>query len=306
MDRATEMAILVAAVDRGGFTAAADHVGLTPSAVSKAISRLEARLGVRLMDRTTRRIALTAEGRSYYEAARAILGAIDDAEAAVVETRGRPTGVLRINSGISFAMRELAPALASFRAACPEVGIDLAVEDRIADVVAEDIDVAIRTGPVQDDRLVARRFAEVRRVIVASPAYLAAHGTPRAPADLARHDCISIVTTPQMALWPFREGSGIHQQEVTGPFRVSSAEAAHTLALAGLGIARLGDMVAARSLREGHLVALLQDSHAAEPVPMHLVFQPGRQRLPRVRAFLDFVMDRFSRRSWALDPERRP
>lgn len=305
MDRATEMAVLVAAVERGGFTAAADHVGLTPSAVSKAVSRLEARLGVRLLERTTRRIALTAEGRSYYEAARSILGAIDDAEATVMESRSRPTGTLRINSGASFALLQLVPALAAFRAACPEVTIDLGIEDRIADVFSEDIDVAIRTGPVGDDRLVARRFADVRRVIVASPAYLSAHGTPRVPADLARHACIPIATSPQMALWPFRTTDGIRQIEVTGPIRVGSAEAAHTLALAGLGIARVGDVVAARSLHRGDLVALLPDSHATEPVPMHLVFQPGRQRLPRVRAFLDFAMDRFGGGTWTVDPERR-
>lgn len=305
MDRATEMAVLVAAVDRGSFTAAAGHVGLTPSAVSKAVSRLEVRLGVRLLERTTRRIALTAEGRAYYEAARAILGAIDDAEAAVIESRGRPTGTLRINSGASFALLQLVPALAAFRAACPEVAIDLAIEDRIADVIGEDIDVAIRTGPVGDDRLVARRLTHVRRVIVASPTYLRAHGTPRVPADLARHACIPIATTPRMALWPFRSADGVRQVEVTGPIRVGSAEAAHTLALAGLGIARVGDVVAARSLHRGDLVPLLEDSHADEPVPMHLVFQPGRQRLPRVRAFIDFAVDRFGSGRWTVDVERQ-
>ncbi|MCA0320006.1 MAG: LysR family transcriptional regulator [Proteobacteria bacterium] len=300
MDRAAEMEILVAAIDRGGFTAAADHLGLTPSAVSKVISRLEARLGVRLVERTTRRIALTAEGRTFYAAARGIIGAIDEAEASVMEARGRPQGVLRVNCGTAFAMIQLAPVLSDFMTAHPGVSLELGIEDRIADIVGEDIDVGIRTGPVGDDRLVARRFADVRRVIVASPAYLQRMGRPTQPDDLARHVCIPIATTPDMALWPFVSAAGPRFVEVRGPVRVGTAEGAHALALGGVGIARLGDLVVARSIREGALVPLLEDSHIAEPVPMHLVFPAGRQRLPKVRVFLDFVMDRFSRSPWRV------
>lgn len=300
MDRAAEMDVLVSAIDRGGFTAAADHLGLTPSAVSKTITRLEARLGVKLVERTTRRIALTPEGRTFYESARRIIGAIDDAEASVMETRGRPQGILRVNSGITFAIGELAPVLSDFMADYPDITLELDIEDRIADIIGEDLDIGIRTGPIGDERLVSRRFADVMRVIVASPAYLARRGRPTHPDDLARHVCIPIATTPEMAIWPFITAGGLRQIEVRGPVSVGSASGAHALALGGVGIARLGDLVVARSIREGLLVPLFEDSHVAEPVPMHLVFPPGRQRLPKVRAFLDFITTRFSNSPWKI------
>lgn len=300
MDRTTAMEILVSAVDRGGFTAAADHLGVTPSAVSKAVTRLEQRLGVRLLERTTRRIVPTPAGQDYLAACRRILGAIDDAEAAAMEGSGRPQGRLRINSGISFAMRQLAPALVAFGEAYPDVRLDLTVEDRICDVVGEELDIAIRTGPVGDERLAARRFAEVRRVIVASPAYLDRHGVPKRPADLSRHACIVITTTPDMGRWPFREQGQIAPVAVQGPVRIGTAEGALALALADVGIARVGDMLAAPAIREGRLIRLLAETHVDDPIPMHLVFPPGRQRLPKVRAFLDFVSDRFRESPWRL------
>jgi len=300
MDRAEAMEILVAAVDRGGLTAAAVHLGVTPSAVSKAITRLEQRLGVRLLERTTRRIVPTPAGQDYLDSARRIIGAIDDAEAVAMASGGCPQGRLRVNSGISFAMRQLAPALVAFGAAYPDIRLDLTVEDRICDVIGEELDVAIRTGPVTDERLAARRFAEVRRVIVASPAYLERHGVPKRPADLARHACLAITTTPDMARWPFREDGQLSQITVQGPVRIGTAEGALALALAELGIARVGDMLAAPSIREGRLVRLLADTHVDDPIPMHLVFPPGRQRLPKVRAFLDFVSARFSASPWRL------
>lgn len=300
MDRAAAMEILVAAVDRGGFTAAAEHLGVTPSAVSKAVTRLEQRLGVRLLERTTRRIVPTPAGQDYLAASRLILGAIDDADATAMEGSGRPQGRLRINSGISFAMRQLAPVLVNFSEAYPDVRLDLTVEDRICDVVGEELDLAIRTGPVGDERLAARRFAEVRRVIVASPAYLDRHGVPKRPADLARHACLAITTTPDMARWPFREEGQITHVAVQGPVRIGTAEGALALALADVGIARVGDMLAAPAIREGRLIRLLAETHVDDPIPMHLVFPPGRQRLPKVRAFLDFVSARFSDSPWRL------
>jgi DNA-binding transcriptional LysR family regulator len=300
MDRAAEMEILVAAIDRGGFTAAAGHLALTPSAVSKAMTRLEVRLGVRLVERTTRRIALTPEGRTFYEAARKIIDAIDDAEAGVTEARGRPQGTLRITSGVAFGINHLAPVLADFTAAYPRITVDLSIADRSADIIGENFDIGIRTGPAGDDRLVGRRFAEMRRAIVASPAYLERHGTPRHPDDLVRHTCITLTTTPHLSVWSFRLGRELRSVETRGPVGVDNAAGVLALALGGVGIARLGDFVVAQPIREGRLVPLFETTHVAEPTPMHLVFPPGRQRLPKVRVFIDFIMERFSRTPWKL------
>jgi DNA-binding transcriptional LysR family regulator len=300
MDKARDLEILVASVDRGGFTGAAEALGLTPSAVSKAMTRLEARLGVRLLERTTRRVIPTREGASLVEEGRRILAAIEDAEAAVVEGRGAPRGLVRVASSVAFAIEHLAPALPDFRARHPEVDIDLGVSDRVVDIIGDGFDVGIRTGPPQDDRLVARRFAEIRRVICGAPDYLARHGTPRSPDDLARHVCINISTAPHLSLWPFRGPSGPRLVETRGRVVVDDANAILALGLAGLGLFRLGDFITARAIRSGALVPVLVDQHVSEPVPLHLVHPPGRQRLPKVRVFLDFVAERFGSNAWRV------
>ncbi len=301
MDSATEMRVFAAAVEHGGFAAAAEPLGLTPSGVSKAISRLEARLGVRLLERTTRRIALTPEGALYVEAAQRILAEIDEAEATVVEGRGRPQGRLRVNSGVAFAVHQLAGALFEFHTSYPEVSLDLQVTDRIVDLAAEGADIGIRTGPVWDERLVARRFGEIRRVICASPAYLAASGIPRSANELAHHACINMLSSPHLSLWPFRgPGSTVELVETRGPLNVDNAQAALALGLEGLGLIRLGDFLVSTAVREGRLVPVLADVHHVEPVPISLVFLPGRQRLPRLRVFIDFVAERFHGSPWRI------
>jgi DNA-binding transcriptional LysR family regulator len=299
MDRATEMEILVVAIDRGSFTAAADRLGLTPSAVSKAVSRLEDRLGVRLIERTTRRIALTAEGRTFYDASHRILGDISDAEASVMEFSGRPQGVLTVNSSVAFALSQLAPALPDFVEAYPDIRLDLQIADRRVDIIAENIDIGIRTGPVGDERLVSRRFNDFCRVIVASPAYLAHRGTPTHPDELARHTCINH-SAAGMASWPFRIGHDVRQVETRSSVLADAAASTFALVLAGVGISRLAGFIVAEAIRDGRLVPLFEDCHVSEPVPLHLVYQPGRQRLPKVRVFLDFVSRRFGANVWKL------
>ena len=293
MDRAAEMEILVAAIDRGGLTAAAERLSLTPSAVSKAITRLERRLGVKLLERTTRRIVPTAEGQAFCEAARRIIGAIDEAEAGIMASRGSPRGTLRVTTGVAFGTHLLAPVLSAFTDRYPDVTVELGITDRRVDLIAANLDVGIRTGPISDDRLIGRRFAEVRRVIVASPAYLARRGRPVHPDDLARHVCIVPSNAPGLSLWPFVIDGGIRQCDVRGTVTVDDAASIHALALGGLGIARVADTIVRDSIATGRLVTLFDTDHAAEPVPMHLVFPPGRHRLPKVRAFLDFIMAEF-------------
>jgi len=301
MDRATEMAIVVEVLDKGSFTGAADALGLTPSAVSKAVTRLEARLGVRLLERTTRRVAVTPEGATYAESARRILAEIDQAETAIMEGRGQPSGRLRVNSGTAFLVHQLAGVLPDFLERYPDIRLDLTVSDKIVDLIAEGMDIAIRTGAVGDDRLAARRFAEIRRVICASPAYLERHGIPRTPDDLARHSCINMVSNMQLSLWPFQVEGQTKVIETRGSVNVDNAESVLALGLAGLGIIRLANLVVADAVRAGRLVPLLTDIHVADPVPISLVFPPGRQRLPRVRAFIDFVVEHFKTSPWQIE-----
>jgi DNA-binding transcriptional LysR family regulator len=300
MDRATEMEFLVTAIDQGSFTAAADRLGLTPSAISKAISRLEDRLGVRLVERTTRRSALTTEGRTFYDSARRILGDIGDAEASVMEFSGRPQGLLTVNSSVAFALSQLAPALPDFVEAYPDIRLDLQIADRRIDIIAENIDIGIRTGPVGDERLVGRMFNDFCRVVVASPAYLARRGTPTHPDELARHICINHSATPGLATWPFRVGHEIRQIETRSAVLADAAASTFALVLAGVGISRLAGFIVAEAVRDGRLVPLFEDCHVSEPVPLHLVYPPGRQRLPKVRVFLDFISRRFGANVWKL------
>jgi DNA-binding transcriptional LysR family regulator len=294
----SDMAIFVAILEHEGFTAAARTLGLSPSALSKAVTRLEQRLGVRLLERTTRRLAPTPEGAAYADASRRILSDIDETEAALMEGRGHPQGRLRVNASIAFVVHQLAAALPDFCASYPDIRLDFSISDQIIDVVGEGVDVAIRAGAVGDERLGARRFAEIRRVICASPAYLARNGEPRTPQDLPRHSCVNVSSSPHLSLWPFRQGEVI---ETRGPHNVDNAEGVLALGLAGLGVIRLADLVVASAVRDGRLVPILTDFHYSEPAPLSLVFPALRQRLPRVRVFIDFVVDRFKSSPWRID-----
>jgi DNA-binding transcriptional LysR family regulator len=305
MSAITDLRIFVKVVDRGGFAAASKDLGLTPSAVSKLVSRLEDRLGARLLHRTTRRLALTPEGETYHARARDILAAIEDAEAEVSRSGQRPRGRLRV-SCCSFATH-LMPVMPDFTARFPEVELEFAITDRVVDLLAENGDVAIRIGTVQDPSLVARKVTEVRRGLFAAPSYLASHGSPRRPDDLRDHDCIVTRLVLSSHRWPFREGGQERVVEVGPRVQVDSGYAALQLAIAGGGIVRLTDMIVAQAVREGRLEPVLSESHVVQVLPLSVVHPQGRQRMPKVRAFLDFIVERFSHPPWrgALAPEPR-
>jgi DNA-binding transcriptional LysR family regulator len=297
MSRPDEMAAFVRILDKGGFAPAARDLGLTPSALSKLMARLEARLGVRLLARTTRRLSPTPEGEAYGARARDILALIEAAEADAAAGRARPRGHLRVNTGTAFAKHRLVPALPDFFARYPEVTLDLRVTDRRVDPVAERADVLLRVGPLDDSSLVARKLAEGRRVICAAPAYLARRGAPRRPEDLLEHDCLVLHGLARLTAWPFRaEGAagaaGIRTLPVRGRATTDSAEALRDMALAGLGIVRVTEFLVAGDLAAGRLVPLLGAEHVSEEVPVWAVMAPGRQRMPRVQAFVDFVAER--------------
>ena len=295
MDQLAEMRVFVQAIERGTFAAAASAMGLTPSAVSKLIARLEARLGVRLINRTTRKLALTAEGETYFASGRRLIEAVDGLEQEVSASADEPRGLLRISTAVSFGVQHLVPAMIEFQQRYPGVRINMSLTDRALNLHGEQIDVALRVGPLGDSSLMSRKIGEIGRVICAAPKYLEQAGMPRCPEDLGAHRCI-VFTAAGRARWAFKTPSGgIEQRDVTGAFSTDSHDCMLQLALHGAGIARLADFQVARPIKAGTLVPLLADHHHPEPTPAFAIFPPGTQKIPKVRVFLDFLLERFGR-----------
>jgi len=299
MDASSDLRVFVRVMDRGNFSLAASDLGLTPSAVSKLISRLEDRLGVRLLERSTRRLALTPEGETFLARTRRIVADIEEAEAEVARVRGAPRGKLRINSGTAFGLHQLAPALADFLARYPEIDIELSITDRLVDLLEEQSDLAVRSGHIPEGPFIHRKIADLQRVICAAPSYLEKRGMPRIATDLKAHDCV-LVAGPGLNRWPFKTRSGIEIVEVRPRVTTDDAEAAVRLAVEGAGIVRLSDVIVGGRLRKGELVALLTDVHHSEPYPLAAIYPAGRHRLPRVAVFLEFLQERFGHAPWHI------
>ena len=291
------MRIFVSVVQRGSFALAAKDFDLTPSGVSKIVTRLEGRLGVQLLTRTTRRLALTSEGRTYLLRCREILGAIEAAESELTLSKGRPRGRLCVSAGTAVGRHQLVQLLPEFLEQYPDITVDLRITDRRVDLVADNIDVAVRAGPLDDSSLLARKVAVARRTIVASPTYLTKHGTPKHPADLLKHNCITIDGFPNLRRWPFQTPDGIQRVAVSGNLTTDNADAMLDLAIAGHGIVRMVDIHLAEAMRHGLLLPLLSKQHVDEPTLIWAVSLPGRNQVPRVRVFLDFLADRLARES---------
>lgn len=297
MPSSDEIAAFLRVVERGGFAAAAEGTGLTPSAFSKTVTRLEDRLGVRLLQRTTRRLVMTPEGETLAARGRDILASLEAAAAEVTAARGRPKGLLRVNTGTAFARHRLVPILPAFRERYPEIELELSIADRRIDVIGEQIDVAVRTGPLDDGPLVARKLCDARRMIVASPDYLARRGTPATPSDLARHDCLVMSGFTRLAEWPFVVDGKPQAVTVRPAATADSATVLLDMALAGLGIVRLASFMLEDALAAGRLVPVLDAVHASERVPVTALMPPGRQTWPRVRVFLDHLAAEVGRKS---------
>lgn len=287
-----EMNAFVRVVECGSFAAAANDLGVTPSALSKLVTRIEARLGVRLLARTTRRLVLTAEGDLFLARSRDILTSIEAAEAEVTAASRQPRGHLKISVGTALAKQILGPALPVFLARYPDITVELHVSDHQVDLIAEQVDVAIRSGALGDSTLVARKLGDATRVICASPLYLRKHGSPRVPADLLAHNCLTL-PGPAWSHWPFHTHEGINRLAISGTFTSDNADLLLDMAVTGLGIARLADFMVARAIQQGTLVPLLRDSHLPESFPIHALTVPGRHRAPRIKAFVDFVVEKF-------------
>jgi DNA-binding transcriptional LysR family regulator len=299
MDTTNDMRAFVRVVEYQSFSAAAVVLGLTPSAVSKLVSRLEDRLGVRLLHRTTRRLALTSEGEVYFARARQILADIEEVEAEVTRSRGSPRGRLHVHTSNAFGVHQLAPALPEFLMRYPDIEVELSITDRIVDLVGERADVAIRGGPIADTSLSARKIGEFERTICAAPSYLARRGVPRTPAELASHVCV--VAAPMSSRWPFRTRTGLDLVEIMPRVTTDNGEAALRLALGGAGIARLADVIIGEPIRSGLLVPLLTDVHHTELLPLSAIYLAGRHRLPKVRVFLDFLVEQFASAPWRVN-----
>jgi DNA-binding transcriptional LysR family regulator len=293
-DRLSGLAVFAQVVDSGGFSAAARTLGLTPSAVSKQIGLLEDRLGARLLHRTTRRVALTEVGAAFYERARGVLTALDEAERSVTDLNAVPRGTLRLSIPVHFGQFHIAPILPGFMAQYPEVTLDLDMSDRYVDLIGESIDVAVRIGGLQDSSLIVRRLAPNRRIVCASPAYLAAHGTPAAPADLAEHNCLTFHQHGPAVEWRFGEGERRQTVRVSGTLQANNIEALRAAAVAGVGIIRMSAYVLAGELAEGRLVPVLADFEARD-AEVYALYPAARHLSPKVRAFVDYLADRIGR-----------
>lgn len=300
------MAAFVRAVELGGFSRAARELGLTPSALSKLVTRLETRLAVRLLHRSTRRLALTPEGEAYFTRCRAILAEIVEAEEELGRARGRPGGLLRMSVGTAFGTHQLVPALPAFLERHPGLRVELSVTDRRVDILEEGADLAIRIGAMADSSLVARRICDLERTICAAPAYLAAHGTPATPDELHRHNCLYVSSMPELRRWPFDGPGGVQLIEASGSVGSDSAETLLQLAVMGVGIIRLADIIVGAEIARGRLRPVLAAVHHVEPVPLYMVYPSGRQRSPKVAAMAEFLLERFAHAPWRVAPPGDP
>lgn len=292
MDSASEMGLFALVVEANGFKAAGQRLGLSPSAVSKRISRLEDRLGARLLHRTTRRLALTEVGGVYFEHCRQILDQIAEAEREVADTMAVARGHLRVTVPLAFGPARIAPLLPEFLERYPQVHVSVVALDRDVDLIGEGFDVAIRVARLRDSSLIARRLTSNRRVVCATAGYFAKHGTPRHPAGLDGHNClVNTVYSPQGA-WSFKKGNRLHSVQVRGNLEFTSPQALREVALRGLGIGLLPAFLVDADLRSGRLLAVLTD-YVSEDADVFLIYPHSRHLSPKVRVFVDFLADRF-------------
>jgi len=290
-NRSGEMEVFVRVVETGGFSPAARAAGMTPSAVSKLVSRLESRLGARLLNRSTRRLQLTAEGSAFYERATRVLADLEEAEraAGAGET---PSGRVRINTSASYGNHILAPALPAFLALHPNITLDITQTDAVIDLLAERSDVAIRAGPLKGATLMARKLGETALTIVAAPTYLERRGVPRTIADLDRHVRLGFSYRRAIDGWPLRDGGETIVVPPAAPVQTSDGEGLRRLALAGVGIARLPAFTVRENIAAGRLVPVLEPLYTDDREAFHAVYVGQGGLLPaRIRALLDFLAE---------------
>jgi DNA-binding transcriptional LysR family regulator len=291
INRSAEMEVFARVAESGGFSAAARALRMTPSAISKLIARLEARLGSRLVNRSTRKLQLTAEGQAFYQRSVDILGDIAEAEREAA-AGAAPRGRVRVNSNVPFGLHYLLPLVPRFVAAHPEVQLDIVLSDQVIDLLEQRADVAIRVGPLRSSQLMARKLGESRMVVVAAPDYLKRRGTPKSLSDLTQHNLISFNFERIREGWPFRESGRIVSYPASGNVQVGDGESARQLALAGVGVTRLAQFHVRPDIEAGKLKPVLENLNPGDIEAVHAVFLGQGGHLPaRIRAFIDYLAE---------------
>ncbi|MDH3262705.1 MAG: LysR family transcriptional regulator [Paracoccaceae bacterium] len=294
MDRLTEMEAFATVVDQGGFTDAAKKLGISKSAVSKHVSALEARLGARLLNRTTRRVSPTEIGLAYYDRARRVLNDAGEADALVTSMQSAPSGLLRISVATDFGVNLLSPILGEFLREYPEITVNMVLNNRYVELISEGFDMAIRVGELEDSSLRARKLTETTKSLIAAPSYFEKYGKPQRIDDLNDHKLLHYANNAASAVWKLTAPSGEKRQVRTaGWLTVNDGQSLLNAAISGLGIAYLPSFLYADAMKAG----LVEDAMPELPVEVqgiYAVYPPGRFTQPKVRAFIDFLVNRFA------------
>ncbi|MGV6839709.1 MAG: LysR family transcriptional regulator [Planktomarina sp.] len=294
MDRLTEMEAFATVVDQGGFTDAARKMGISKSAVSKHVSSLEARLGARLLNRTTRRVSPTEIGLAYYDRARRVLTDAGEADALVTSMQSAPSGLLRISVATDFGVNHMSPVLGEFLQAFPEITVNMVLNNRYVELISEGYDMAIRIGEMEDSSLRARKITDTSRRMIASPEYFAKHGRPEKIDDLNNHKLLHYSNQAGGGYWKITAPSGEKRQiRTAGWLTVNDGQSLLNAAIAGLGIAYLPSFLFDEALEQG-LVEEAMPELPIETQGIYAVYPPGRFTQPKVRAFIDFLVDTFN------------
>lgn len=293
----TTMALFVEVVEHRSFTAAAKAAGMTKATVSRRISQLESRLGVRLLRRTTRQVVPTDEGERFLERCVQLVAAAKDATEVLADARRRPAGILRVSAPTVFAHRHLVPAVVEFLAHHTDIQLQLLPKSAPIDLIADEIDVAVRVGSVSDSSFVARRLATDRVVVVGSSQYLRDHGTPVRLKDLENHVSLRFSWEAERPRWHFRGTQGKSPLRLHGNLVASDATVVREAAMLGLGLAWLPSHTVADEVRAGHLTRVLESAPLPE-MPIHVLYVDRRNLPPRIRTFVDFIVERFSNPEW--------
>ena len=294
MDRFQEMRVFAAVVDAGSFVGAADELDMSKAAVSRIVSELEARLGVRLLHRTTRRLSLTTEGEVFVDRCRELLAAVGEAEAEVSERSGQAVGVLKISAPVSFGVLRLAPLWGGFLAAHPQIQLDITLSDRVVDLVDEGFDLAVRIARLESSSLVSRRLSATRMVLCASPEYLRKHGTPRDPSALAGHTVLAYSLLAAGDTWEFQGPDGPVAVKVRPRMHTNSGDTCRAVALDHKGIVLQPSFLVGEDLQAGRLVELLPDYRSHE-LGVYAVYPTRKHVLPKVRLLIDYLAQALER-----------
>ncbi|MGE4243935.1 LysR family transcriptional regulator [Ramlibacter sp.] len=290
MDRFQEMRVFAAVVDAGSFVGAADKLSMSKAATSRIVSELESRLGVRLLQRTTRRLSLTAEGEVFVERCRELLGAVEEAEAEVSARRGEAVGRLKISAPVSFGVLRLAPLWGGFLAAHPNIELEIHLSDRFIDIVEEGFDVAVRIARMENSTLVGRRLSSTRLVLCASPTYLRKHGRPRHPSELADHTVLAYSLLVSGDTWTFEGPAGAVSARVHPRMHTNSGDTCRAAALAHQGIVLQPEFLVADALKERRLVELMPEYRSHE-LGVYALYPSRKHVLPKVRLLIDYLVD---------------